>query len=333
MIEIDGGKGESGGQMVRTAVALSAVTGNAVRIINIRAGRCNPGLRAQHLKGVLACKEICDAEIDGAEIGSSEIIFKPKAIKGGSFKIDVGTAGSTALILQTLIPVALHAQEKIEFEIVGGTNVKWSMDFEYMQHIFGFYMQAMGVDYRIELVKRGFYPKGGGKIIVNVVPSKPKVIELVTRGEFQRIDVRAIAEARLEAKKVAERELDGFSQVLKPDKTFTHYSDADSIGTSMHAHAHYQNCKLGSSVIGEVRVSAEEVGKQCALGLKKQMDSEACVDEWMADQILPFMAFAGKGRISVAEVTEHTRTNISIIEKFLDVKFSIEKNIITVEKV
>jgi len=324
-IEIDGSHGEGGGQMIRTAIALSAITGKPTKLINIRAKRCNPGLSAQHLKGILACAEICDAKTTGTEIGSSKVTFSPGKISSGIFKINIGTAGSTALILQTLIPVAIHAPGLIEFQITGGTNVRWSMDFEYMQHIFGHYMKEIGIDYHISIEKRGFYPKGGGKIIVKISPGHSKELDLTKRGTLQQIDVHAIAESRLESKKVAQRELKGFSSILTPNREFIGYHKADSIGTSMHAHAHFENCKLGSSVIGEKNISAEQVGKNCATQLKKQIDSGACIDEWMADQILPYMAFAGLGKIHVADITPHTITNIHVIEKFLPVKFEIDK--------
>jgi RNA 3'-phosphate cyclase len=333
-ITIDGSHGEGGGQMIRTSIALSAITGIPVNIKNIRAKRCNPGLSAQHLKAILACTEMCNAEVTGAELGSSEVEFIPKKIHGGKFSINIGTAGSTALILQTLIPVAIHAPDPVKFQISGGTNVKWSMDFEYMQHIFGHYMKSIGIDYHIQIEKRGFYPKGGGKILVKIKPGTPTSLQLTKRGKFQRIDVRAISESRLESKDVCARELKGFSTILKPNHEFVEYHNADSIGTSMHAHAHYENCKLGSSVIGDIKISAEQLGKKCATQLKKQIDSGACIDEWMADQILPYMAFTGSGKIHVAHITQHTETNIHVIEKFLPIKFNIDKenNIISVKK-
>ena len=364
MIEIDGSYLEGGGQITRTATALSAITGNPVRIINIRKGRPKPGLSAQHLSGIKAAAKLCSAETKGVELGSTKIEFYPKQIKGGNYKIDIGTAGSSALILQTLIPIAIHAPAPVQLEITGGTNVKWSMDYEYMKHIFGYYMKKMGIEYSIEIEKRGFYPKGGGKVVVKISPGKPMPLNLVNPGKFEKIDVHAIAENRLSAKQVAEREIKGFSTILNPDQKFLQYSKADCPGTSIHAHAHFENCKLGSSVIGEKNISAEQLGKTCATHLKKQIDSGACIDEWMADQILPYMALAVcnisaiqtslrknvcnisspinltkvakinkkesnlhkfKSKISVAEVSKHCLTNAWIIEKFLPVKFNIKK--------
>lgn len=335
MIVIDGSVGEGGGQVVRTAVSLSAITGKAVKIINIRAKRCKPGLRPQHLKGILACKKMCNGSLKGGKIWSREIEFIPGKIQGGRYEIDVGTAGSTALILQMLIPVSLYAPSDVEIEMTGGTNVKWSIDFEYMKHIFGYYMKVMGINYYIKLIKHGFYPKGGGKVFARISPGKPKPLNLIKRGKFECVDVRAIAEESLKIKNVAERELKSFRKVLKPDREFIEYYKAACPGTSIHAHAHYKNCKLGSSVIGEKGITAEKLGMMCALSLKKQMDSGACVDEWMADQILPYMAFAGKGKIRVTEITQHAKTNVKIIENFLPVRFNLddEKKIISVSKI
>jgi RNA 3'-phosphate cyclase len=331
MIEIDGSYLEGGGQIIRTSIALSAITGKPCKITNIRSGRKNPGLQAQHLKGIEAAAKLCDAETKGLSLGSQEVEFHPKKIKGGKFSVDVGTAGSITLVLQTVFPICLFAENDSHLEITGGTDVSWSPSIQYFKHIFLNSMETMGMkreDADLKIINYGFYPKGGGKVAIKIKPFRNfKNLELTTRGKFEKIDIRSVASEELKGKKVAERQISGAENVLNNiDKKDAIYDRTLSIGSSIHAHAHFENCKIGASMLGEIGKSAESVGRDCALLLEDQMDSDGCFDEWMADQILPYIALAGESKISVTEVTDHCRTNIWVIEKFLPVKFEIEGN-------
>ena len=330
MIEVDGSYLEGGGQILRTSVALSAVTGKPFKIFQIRKGRPKPGLKPQHQKAMDTVAQICSAEIKGNEIGSEEVEFHPGKIKFGKFIVDIGTAGSITLLLHALVPPLLHAKGKSEIEIVGGTNVLWSPTTDFFRHVFCNFLDRMGVFIKVDVQKHGFYPRGGGKIKVVIEPRKKlKKLNITERGEFDRIDVWSISSQDLKNKKVAERQLTAFKEVLN-EKGHSHavYVDTLSTGTSIHAHAHYANAKLGSDYLGKKGVPAEKIGAECAKLLKKQMDSGACLDEWMADQILPYMALSGGGKVSVAEITDHCRSNIWVIEKFLPVKFKIKDNVI-----
>lgn len=329
MIEIDGSYLEGGGQIVRTSVALSAVTEKPCKIINIRRGRKDSGLKAQHLKGVEAVAKLTSGKVKGLSIGSHEIEFVPGKIKGGKYKIDVGTAGSISLVLQTLVPACLHADGVVELEIIGGTDVKWSPNVEYFQEVFCRNVNRMGIEIESEILKYGFYPKGGGLVRIKIKPCKKlRPLNLVERGNIKRYDIRSIANKTLEEAKVAERQIEGAKEIIpKFDCEFLNYVDTLSVGTSVHIHSHCDNSELGATVLGERGKKAEDVGKECAELLKKQIDSNACLDRWMADQILPYMALAGSGKVSVAEITKHAKTNMWVIEKFLPVKFNIdEKN-------
>lgn len=334
MIEINGDYGSGGGQILRTAVAMSALTGKPCRISKIRAKRETPGLSYQHLTAVKAVQELCNAQVKGAELRSQELIFSPGTINSGTFSFDIGTAGSITLVLQALIPASLHAKGPIKFNITGGTNVFMAPTPEYFQHIFSDFLKKIGIHIESEVIKYGFYPKGGGRMTARIQPGLPKPIELTDKGELIKVDCWSTATKDLEKQLVAERQITGFRKRLgiKPEKKNLNYVDSLSIGTSIHAHAHYENCKLGSDSIGERGVSAEKVGEKCAELLEKEMASGGCVDRHMADQILPFMALAGKGKILVNEVTEHAKTNIYVIEKFLPVMFKISGNLIEVEK-
>ncbi|NIO45029.1 MAG: RNA 3'-terminal phosphate cyclase [Candidatus Aenigmarchaeota archaeon] len=328
MILIDGSYLEGGGQIIRTSIALSAITGKPVKIENIRAKRRNPGLRAQHLKGIEATTELCNAELKNAKIGSTSIEFIPKKIEGGYLSIDVGTAGAISLVLQTLVLPSLHAENEVVLEITGGTDVKWSPTTTYFQHIFCDFLKKMNIDIHIETLKHGFYPKGGGKVKIIIKPCKElKTINLTKREDLKRIDIWSIASENLKNRKVAERQVEGAKKAL--GKSFENvnisYVPTLSPGSSINPHAHFENCKLGASELGERGKLAEKVGEEAAKSLVKQIDSNACLDKWMADQILPYMALAGNSKVSVAEITNHVRTNIWVIEKFLSVKFEIDE--------
>jgi len=334
MIEIDGSHGEGGGQIIRSAVSMSALTGKPCHIYNIRVKRQTPGLGYQHLTAVKAVAELCDAEIKGADLRSHEIYFSPNKIKSGKFDINIGTAGSITLVLQALIPAALHAPENLEFLITGGTNVPHAPSPEYFQHIFSDYLRQMGVKIESETLRYGFYPKGGGKMQIKIEPCKKlKPLYLMEKGKLQKIDCWSIASNQLKEAKVAERQIKGFEDEIKMkiNKKNIVYVDTFSIGTNIHAHVHYDNCKLGADVLGERGLPAEKVGKRCAELLKKEINGNGCIDEHMVDQILPFMALAKEGKIKVNEITEHAKTNIYVIEKFLPVKFSIDNSIIEVK--
>ncbi len=335
MIEIDGAYGESGGQILRTSVGLSAITCKKFKIINIRKGRPKPGLYPQHLAAIRAVAELCGTKL-GAKIGDTSLVFEPGKIKGGHYDIDIGTAGAISLVLQSLILPSLHAEKNVSLAIRGGTHVRWSPSMDYMQHVFGYYMKKIGLDIVIDIAHQGFYPKGNGLVNVKIKPGMPKPLCLTERGELARYYASSIATEDLKKSRVAERQLGESSKEFKLNGKSVQYVKSASTGSSLHLSALYDNCILGSSSIGERGKKAEDVGKEALNDLKKQIDSGACFDSHMADQILPFLAFAkGESVISVAEITEHVKTNIWVIEQFLPVKFEIdekEKTITIIKK-
>ena len=329
MLEIDGSYGEGGGQVIRTAIAMSAITGKPVKITNIRANRSKPGLQAQHLTGVRAAAELCNAKLKGAELHSTELTFEPKKIRFGKFKFDIGTAGAITLVLQTLIPIAAFAPSKTRFEIIGGTNVLHAPPIEYFQNIFCDYAEKFGLLITCEVEKHGFYPKGGGKVTVEIHPIKEKrQINLVERGKPLNVKLVSIASEDLKQASVVERQISGFKTKINPEftvRSFTNYVDTLSTGSSIYAHALFSNCKLGCSALGERGKKAEDVGKECAEGLMKEINSSAVVDKHLADQLIPFLGLFG-GEFITSEITEHTKTGIWVVEQFVDKKFKVERN-------
>ena len=327
MITIDGKGG--GGQILRTSVSLSAGTRKAFKIINIRGARDPPGLKPQHITAIKAVAELCNAKVSELKKGTTELIFEPREIKPGKYKFDIGTAGSTALVAQALLPAAIHSSGKCEFEIIGGTENIWAPNTTYFQHIFCYHLQKIGISVESETIRYGFYPKGGGIFKFSTTPAEPKPINLIERGSFQKLDLWNIASDFLKPRKVLERQTEGFKSVLDLpiNKDNQLYVQAYSAGTSIHAHAYYENTKLGVTTIGERGKLEEQVGKDCALMLKKQIDSGAVVDRWSADQLMIYMALAGNSKIKTSKITNHIKTNANAIESFLDVKFKLdEKN-------
>ncbi len=326
MIEINGSYLEGGGQIVRTAIALSAVTGKPFRVTNIRQGRKKTGLKAQHLTALQVAQQMCSAKVSGAKLGSDFLEFSPGQIKHGKYKADIGTAGSVTLLLQTLIPIAAFAKDTTTIELIGGTDVAWSMTVDYFKHVFCDYMSQLGLDVKLEILQRGMYPKGGGRVKVIVKPwKKKKSFTYTNPGKKRYTDITSVATTDLQKARVAERQIDGFEkefgQVRKKNKI---YVKALSIGSSVHAHTHFEHAKLGVCILGERGKRAEKVGSDAAKILKKEIASKATIDQRMADQIIPYLAFTG-GRFKTSRISKHLKTNIWTVEQFLGKKFKINE--------
>ncbi len=330
MLEIDGSYGEGGGSIVRLAVALSAVTGKPCKIYNIRSKRRNPGLQAQHYTAINAVAKLCNAAVKNNEIGSTEIEFSPGEIKGGSLSINVGTAGSAALVLQALMIPAIHCKETLDIKITGGTLNKWAPSIYYLQHVTLPILKRFGYIGEIILHRHGFYPKGGGLVEARISPSIIKPINIIKRGKAMQIKGICIASADLQKANVSERmkktARDRLFSVFKIlPEIRSEYIEASSTGGGIDLFVVYENSIIGSGSIAELGKSAEKVAKEALCSLIESHDSEAPLDEHMEDQIIPYMALAGSSAIRVPKITDHTRTNIWVCEKFLPVKFGIDE--------
>jgi RNA 3'-phosphate cyclase len=327
MIELDGAIGY--GQVLRTAIALSALTLQPIRVFNIRINRPNPGLRPQHLAGVLEAAKLCHAEVKNAKIGSTEITFIPKRLDiPDRIIIDIKTAGSITLLLQTILPIVIFSNKKVSLTIFGGTDVPGSPTISYYKKVFAYYLEKFGVKLDISVERYGFYPKGGGKVNVEVVGVKNlECVKLVERGRLKEIFGFSIASKELQKAKVAERQIAGLESILGKINGSYQYVDTLSTGTSLLAVAEYENCILGKDGLGEKGKRAEDVGREVGLELKKSIESNACLDKFMADQILIFAALAnGTSEFTIEEFTEHVNTNLIVCEKVLNVKFEKMEN-------
>lgn len=321
MLRIDGSYGEGGGQILRMAIALSAITKKPIEVENIRAGRPNPGLRRQHLTAIESVARICDAKIEGMKISSESIKFYPKKIMGGEYSFDIGTAGSITLVLQACILPSIFAEEKTGIKLTGGTDVKWSPPWDYFENVFIPLLRKMGAKINITLIKRGYYPKGGGKGEVEIDPSKIKPINLgkgcdSIKGIVHLSNLPKNIGERM--KKSAERELDKY---MKPEIDIEMgKSPSPGVGIVLWAE---NGTILGSSSLGEKGVPAEKLGMNAARNLIEEMKNGATLDMHAADQLLPYMALVNKGKFLAREVSEHAKTCGWLIEKFLDVDIKI----------
>ncbi len=331
IIAIDGSQGEGGGQVVRTSVALSAITGRACHLTKIRARRANPGLAAQHLAAVEAARQLAAASVEGAKPGSTELLFRPSAIASGRFHIAVGTAGAATLVLQAAIPIALHAPGPVEITVTGGTDVSWSPLAAYLETVLLVHLSRLGMDVRMSIIKHGVHPKGGGEVRVDVTPwdARPATpIELLEQGTPQRLDILSLADETLARARVAERQVDGFVAAADPAwgpiAPRLSYVRMRNPGTSILARLTTTATVLGASAIGARGKPAERVGREAASRLEAEWASGAAVDRHLADQIVPFLGLLG-GRVRTSEITPHTETNMRVAERFLPVRFHVEE--------
>jgi RNA 3'-phosphate cyclase len=334
-IEIDGSFGEGGGQILRTATALSAIKKIPCRIFNIRAKRKNPGLQTQHLLGLRALTELCNGKLEGDYLNSTEIKFYPGEITKDKILVKIPTAGSITLVLQTLIPVCIFAKNKIEIYFEGGaTDTFFSPTIDHFRYVFLKILEKMGVKVEIEILKRGYYPEGGAKLKAKIYPTRLKPINLTERGKIKKILIISGASQSLKNKKVAERQVDGAKEILGklnlPIEEKIEYYETQSAGSQVCVILEFENTILGMDQLGKLGKRAEDVGKEAAIELLKEEKTQACLDRYLADQILPYMALAeGNSKVTVSEITEHCKTNIWVIEKFIKGKFEIRKNLIS----
>ena len=333
-IEIDGSYGEGGGQIVRTACSFAAVTGKRCRIFNIRQARRTPGLQPQHLASVRALAQICSGQLHGDEIGSRELAFTPHQITTPYLRVNVATAASITLMLQALLPavLALRAVTTIQFE-GGGTDTSRAPTLDYFRHVFLWFLRRIGVDAEVEMIRRGYYPRGGAAIRMKVVARKLDRLELVDRGPLRHVTLFSLASPVLEKRKVAERQITGALGALDslrvPIRSELEYDLSFSVGSALCIVAEFANTVIGSNSLGAVGKRAEEVGKEAAGDFLREFRSSACLDRHMADQILPYLALGGySSSATVSEVTSHCRTNMWVIENFLDGRFQVRDHTI-----
>ncbi len=326
MIRLDGAIGEGGGQVLRTALTLSCITAVPFTITNIRARRKKPGLRPQHLKAVQAAGEIAQARVQGARTGASELIFQPGKLRGGDFRFDIGTAGATSLVLQTvLLPLCLVGRAST-VTITGGTHVPWSPSFHYLQWQWLPFLQKMGVRAQVFLDLAGFYPQGGGRIHANIQPAgQLHPLQLRERGALRAIHCLSMT-ANL-PEHVLRRQADRVAQRL--GKTYPLRIETAQVksrfkGTMLLLLAEFESGQACYFGLGKRGKPAEKVADEALDALERFMSTQATVDQYLADQLLlPLSLAEGESEYLTPEVTQHLVTNAAVIRRFLPVEIEI----------
>ncbi|MCR9165738.1 MAG: RNA 3'-terminal phosphate cyclase [Nannocystaceae bacterium] len=321
-VEIDGSEGEGGGQILRTSLALSVITGVPVRLRNVRAKRAKPGLRRQHLAAVRAAAVVSGAKVHGDAVGSTSVRFEPAALVSGHHTFAIGTAGSTTLVLQTVLWPLLLAEGPSEILIEGGTHNPMAPTFEFLERTFLPQVRRLGVDADLVLERHGFYPAGGGRLRASLRPSRLRPFTWSDRGEARGVDARALVSNLPPG--IAKRELGTSLAALGwPRQAGTSLRvESGGPGNALVLAASFESgCTVVSS-IGSKGRRAEDVARDAAREMQCFLDQGAPIDEHLADQLLIPMALARGGAFVTAAPSLHTRTNASVIARFLSVQTS-----------
>ncbi len=328
MIAIDGSQGEGGGQVLRTALSLSMVTGKPFRMFNIRARRRRPGLRRQHLTAVRAAQAISSADVEGVGMGAAEITFCPIAIRAGDYTFDVGTAGSTTLIAQTLVMPLILANAPSHIILGGGTHNPMSPPFDFLESAYLPLLGRMGASIQAVLITPGFYPAGGGRLELTIVPTAHlSAIDLSSRGKL--LDKEANAIVSHLPLSIADRELAVIEEVLAWPKRVLHAREetrSKGPGNVLIVTLTFEQLTEVFAGFGQRGVRAEKVASTVVKRVSDYLASSAAVGIHLADQLLIPIALAGSGRFTTLSPSQHTMTNIQIIEAFLPVKFQVEQS-------
>jgi RNA 3'-terminal phosphate cyclase (ATP) len=328
VLQLDGSVGEGGGQILRTALGLSLLTGTPFTIDRIRAGREKPGLLRQHLTAVQAAKEIGGAEVSGAAIGSRVLTFRPGPVTPGVYSFSVGTAGSATLVLQTILPALLTAGAPSTLSLEGGTHNAWAPPYDFLEKAFLPLLAKMGARVTAKLERRGFYPAGGGRIRVTIEPvPRLERIDLVERGKIRATRATAVV-ARL-SPGIAQRELKVLERELSLDRNrLKCIEDRESPGPGNVVNVEIESEHVTEvfTGFGEKRVSAEDVAGRLAKEIRDYLDADVPVGEYLADQLLIPLALAGGGSFVSMPLSSHSTTNIGVIGQFLPRKFSVDRS-------
>lgn len=336
MLELDGGDG--GGQLVRTALSLAAVTGEGFRMENVRGGRSEPGLRPQHLAAVRAVAAACDATVEGAEPGAETLTVRPGDLGGGTVAVDVGTAGSLTLVFDALLPVATALEGPLSLAATGGTDVKWSPPVDYYRRVKLPLLRERGFAAAVDVDRRGFYPAGGGAATLRLYPTSPPPLAATDRGDLRGWRVYSVASTDLADGSVAERQAEAAAERLAAgggedvatdgdaaadgeadgvpvvERTVT-YADAASPGSAVVVRADCGATTAGFDALGERGRPAEAVGRAAADAALDFAAGGGAVDRHMADQVVVLLALVG-GRVRVPALTDHVATNLEVVSAF-----------------
>jgi len=331
MINIDGSTGEGGGQVLRTCLSLSLITGQSFQITNIRKGRKSPGLKAQHLKAVEVAAKVGKATVYGADPNSTTVTFSPKMLQTGRIKCEIGTAGSTSLVLQTIILPLSMGNTASSISITGGTHVPWAPSFDFLKYHWMQYLIKLGIDISLDMDMAGFYPQGGGRIHATVRPTDSILpLNLTHRGALKQI--RGLSAVANLDRRIAERQR---AQILRRLSDSYPLNDIRIVqlpsrykGTTVCLICEFEHSQCCYFALGELGKPAERVSDEVVEKILFFLSTNATVDEYLADQILlPLTLAKSRSTFSTSKITKHLLTNVEIIQKFIPVSISISGEI------
>lgn len=317
MIKIDGSEGEGGGQVLRNSVALSLITGQPSRITNIRGKRAKPGLMRQHLAAIEAACQIGGATCDGLAMGSSEISFTPGTVKPGHYRFAVGTAGSTSLVLQTVLMPLLLADGPSHLVLEGGTHAMAAPPFDFIDRVFLPQLARMGAKVEARLIRHGFYPRGGGRVEVDITPGPLRPFRGMDRGKL----IRTHGEARFAGLPfdIAEREIHVASRKLEwPEEAMAvrQLPEDQGPGNVLLLEAEHEHVTEMVTGFGRIGTRADHLAKEAAQRMAGYLASNAFAGPYLTDQLLLPMALAGRGQFTCVKPSQHSRTAADIIARF-----------------
>ncbi|MGE5089912.1 MAG: RNA 3'-terminal phosphate cyclase [Candidatus Levyibacteriota bacterium] len=332
MLAIDGAYGEGGGQLLRTAVALAAVTGRSIAIDNIRARRPQPGLAPQHRTAIAAVAALCAAQVGGLAPGARSLTFVPGRMTGGSHRFDIGTAGSVTLVLHALLPVLVACGEPAEVTLRGGTDIRAAPPVDYFIHVTLPLLARIGIDARLTIHRRGYFPRGGGEVTLTLARPALRAREFPDPGAPIRIC--GLAQVAGIDPDIARRMRDAFACALAADPgpaasvtsqidmAVLGAGDAEGSGGAIVAWAMTEHALLGAGRVAQRGVRAEVLGSEVASELAQDLRAGVSLDVHAADQLPVYLALAGGGAFSTRELTSHARTAMWLIGQFLPVRFA-----------
>ena len=329
VLNVDGSRGEGGGQILRTAAAFSAILGRPVRVERIRAGRRVPGLKRQHASALHVLARVTGGRVEGAVEGSSEVSFFPGDARTGSLSLDMGTAASITLVLQAVVPAVALSGRRTRLDLAGGTDVPWSPTFDYFANVVREAFRQVGIEFDATAERRGYYPRGGGRVVASVEPSSGvKPMDLVSRGDLP--GVRVVSRCGALPRRVAERQLSAASRLLEGGGIEVSAGEAseapsDSPGSSVLVYSAGAAALLGADAIGAKGKPSEEVGREAAARFAAEARSGACLDSNLADMVIPLLSLApSPSRVKVREVTSHLATGLEIARQFTSCTWETE---------
>jgi RNA 3'-phosphate cyclase len=329
-VEVDGSQGEGGGQVLRAALAFSVILAKPVKVSRVRAGRDVPGLRRQHVSTLEILAEIFDGELGGASEGSSEVFFVPRASRVRDLTLDMGTAASITLVLQAVVPAAALSGSGVTLDLKGGTDVPWSPTSDYFHGVVRRAYAAAGIEFDMKVLRRGYYPRGGGRVTSMVRPSKG-IRPLALTESAGAHDLLVLSRCGHLPAHVAERQKEGAIEALRRagyavNAAEATSEEADSPGSSVMVGSVTGGEYLGCDSLGEKGMPAEGVGIASADAMVRVLRSGACVDSNLADMLLPLLALAdGPSAIRLPVVSSHLRTTLSIARQFTSCDYTLEE--------